>query len=676
MCPKPPSTSLPVSVERFYQIVRELTADLDLRTVLRKALAFAIEITQAEGGSAVVLNEHGDVVSAIILDGQRVHENTAMQLREVLHRGLAGWVANHKEPALVHDTSQDERWLPLPQGGNQTDQRSAMAVPLIIKNQLVGVFTVVHSRPETFTPENLAALQAFADMVSPTMMNALLYAHSRQQARLMQIWAESALLVTSTWDSEEIVRRILQQIGRALRTQAVLLVLRDEENNIWVTRHAAGALADRLLGVRFPPPAQPQACPPLEALEAFAVHTTACALLKDEGDPIGALVAINPLEGRFTAAAQAFLQGMAALASTALRRAHLFEEVRRAHQQYRDLFNDTLDWIFITDLEGRVIEANQHAKESLGYTWEEIRAGTLPIAAIHALPPGFLPHALDDIPPSPPLTYESEVRTRHGQAIPVEVYVHRILLERRPHLQWILRDITERKRLDTLRDNLLAMLYHDLRAPLASLNMSIALLGQSCVIGDNPEVQELLTVSQHALDRLQRLTANMLDLGRLESGQMPLQREAVAPAEVLADAVEIVAPHAAQKEQRLETHLSPHLPFIYADRDVIRRVLINLLENAVKYTPEGGHIQVGAEPSGEVVRFWVKDNGPGIPPEEQTLIFQKYARGRRPGSKGLGLGLAFARLAVQAHGGQIGVHSACGEGATFYFTLPVAPAGK
>ncbi len=672
MSPEEDSFRLPLSVDRFYQIVRELTADLDLRAVLHKALAFAIEVAGAEDGSAVVLNEHGDVVSAIILEGQRVHENTAMQLREVLHRGLAGWVVTHKQPALVEDTSQDERWLPIVPAQGEEDKRSAMAVPLIMKGQLVGVFTVVHSRPKTFTQDNLTALQAFADMVSPTMMNALLYARSRQQARLMQIWAESALLVTTTWDPEEIIRRILQQIGRALRTQAVLLALRDEESGIWISHNAAGTLADRLLGIRFPPPEQPEACPSLKALEAFAVRTTACALLKDEGVPIGALVAINPLEGRFTAEMEAFLQGVAALASTALRRARLFEEVRRAHQQYRDLFNDTLDWIFITDLAGHVVEANQHAKESLGYTWEAVRSGTLSIAAIHTLPQGLRPETLGDIPSSPPFTYESEVQTRSGKAIPVEVYVRRIQLGRKPHLQWILRDITERKRLDTLRDDLLAMLYHDLRAPLTSLNMSIALLSQSCNV-ENAEIVELFAIAQRSLDRLKRLTANMLDLRRLESGQMPLKRTATPVADLFSEALEIVRPHLAQKDQSLEERFPPNLPPVYADREIIRRVLINLLENAVKYTPEGGHIRVGAERVGDAVRFWVQDDGPGIPPEEQTLIFQKYERGSRRGGKGLGLGLAFARLAVQAHDGQIGVHSAAGEGATFYFTLPVAP---
>jgi len=117
------------------------------------------------------------------------------------------------------------------------------------------------------------------------------------------------------------------------------------------------------------------------------------------------------------------------------------------------------------------------------------------------------------------------------------------------------------------------------------------------------------------------------------------------------------------------------LPLVMADAEMIRRVLINLLENACKYTPNGEHIWIGAQQETEGwVRFWVRDTGPGIPPEEQDTLFEKYTRASTSkGAEGLGLGLAYCRLAVEAHHGQIGVYSRPNEGATFYFTLPIAP---
>ncbi len=667
--------SFHIPPERLYRLVRELNADLDLRAVLKRAIALTLETVGGNAGSIIVVDESGQVLSAAILQDGRLYDNTTFQLKAMLADGLAGWVFRTGEAALVPDTSADERWLPMLRDNPASDRRSAICVPLVVKDQRVGVFTVVHPQPHAFTEEHLAGVRAMADLVSPVVMNALLYAQSRRQARLMRAWAESAMVISETLDAAQIIERMLDQVGRALRTEAVALAFQDAPSGVWVVTDAVGVLSDRLMGVRLPAAIVadddvPQ-CPSLEPLRTLGARAMTCALLPIEEGPAGALIAVNPVEGRFRDDMISLLEGLANLTGTALRHARLFAALREAHEQYRALFNDTLDWIFITDLRGRVVEANKRAKEDLGYRWETLRAGTLPITGVHDLPTGILPDALDEIPESPPLTYESEVHTPGDERIPVEVYVRRVSFRGAPHLQWILRDITERKRLDTLRDDLLAMLYHDLRAPLSSISMSLELLAQACG-GSGGDAQELLAIARRATARLERLSSNMLDLSRLEAGQMPLKREVVSPQALLSEALEVIAPHAEQRQQTVRLELSADLPPVSADREMIRRVLINLLENAVKYSPPGSHIRAGARREGPMVRFWVADNGPGIPKEEQERIFHKYDRGSAKRGKGLGLGLAFARLAVQAHGGTIGVESEPGQGALFCFTLPVA----
>ena len=659
----------------IYNMVRELTTDLELRTVLRKVISFALETTGASSGSMIVLDENDKVVAAAIMEEGRLHDNTTMQLREVLDRGMAGWVIRHRQAVMVPDTSQDERWLPNPRAPEEKDRRSAICVPLIVKQQLVGVFTLVHSQPNAFQREHFVWAQVIADLASTIIMNALLYARSRRQARLMQVWAESAMTIISSLETREIVQRVLKQVERALRVEAVLLAMGGDQAPVWSVTDATGVLADRLLGVRLPPPppSTEPLCPSLDILDAFNVRSVACAPLVQDNEAMGAIIAVNPLEGEFRPELEALLKGIANMASTALRHARLFEEARSAHEQYRALFNDILDWIFITDLQGYIVEANKQAKVNLGYTWEALREGHLPIASVHRLPQEHLPQNLSDIPSAPPITYESEVQTQHGDTVPVEVHVRRVTLHGQPHLQWILHDITERKRLDTLRDDLLAMLYHDLRAPLANIHMSMELLEQNCAGSEN---EHLITIAKRATDQLNRMTTNMLDPGRLEAGQMPLQKEHVHPKEIIKEAVDVVLPHSQHRRHTLKTEFGETLPPVHADREVIQRVLINLLENAIKHTLPGGHIRVGAIPEGDMVRFWVADSGPGIPEEEQQHIFQKYARIKGEGKEGLGLGLTFARLAVQAHGGEIGVRSAPDQGSTFYFTLPVASTAK
>jgi two-component system clock-associated histidine kinase SasA len=138
-------------------------------------------------------------------------------------------------------------------------------------------------------------------------------------------------------------------------------------------------------------------------------------------------------------------------------------------------------------------------------------------------------------------------------------------------------------------------------------------------------------------------------------------------------AVRDVEPVAKGRRQTVSANLPQQLPHIWVDEDMARRVLINLMENAVKFTPTGGHIETGAVQEEEWVHLWVKDNGPGIPPAEQERIFDKFTRLRGSSkSSGLGIGLAFVRLAVLGHGGRIWVESEPGKGSIFHFTLPVA----
>jgi signal transduction histidine kinase len=137
------------------------------------------------------------------------------------------------------------------------------------------------------------------------------------------------------------------------------------------------------------------------------------------------------------------------------------------------------------------------------------------------------------------------------------------------------------------------------------------------------------------------------------------------------DAVETIRPTLEAKQQKINTDLAEGLPSLWIDEDMIRRVVINLVENAAKFTPTKREITVQVSPANGMIQFCVQDTGPGIPHESLDLIFEKFRRINTENTpKGLGLGLAFCRLAVQAHGGKIWAESELGEGSRFYFTLP------
>jgi PAS domain S-box-containing protein len=239
-------------------------------------------------------------------------------------------------------------------------------------------------------------------------------------------------------------------------------------------------------------------------------------------------------------------------------------------------------------------------------------------------------------------------------------------------VQGILIDIDERKQLERMREDLIEMVIHDLRAPTSTATMTLDLLLDPAREVLTPEQQnEWLRNARRAAGRILELVNTLLDVSQLESGQMPLQREPVVLEHLAAEACQAQAPLAGQKDLQLVNAAPAALPRAWVDPRLIGRVLQNLINNAIKFTPAGGAIRVeaaveGAEPP--MLRVSVQDSGPGIPAEIQSRLFQKFARGQQPGH-GSGLGLAFCRLVVEAHGGRIWAESEPGQGSTFSFTV-------
>ncbi len=207
------SKSPRASLELLYHISRELASALDLRTVLQRVVELSLEATEGNAGSIVVMEDRGNPVeSAIVYSGQ-VYARTTEQLRETLEKGLAGWVVREQKIVLVKDTSRDERWALRPDDApERTGSKSAIAAPLMAREQLVGVMTLVHPTPNTFTEAHKAMTQAVADQAGIAVLNARLYAESQRQARVMAALAESAMSITTALGVDETLNPILDYI--------------------------------------------------------------------------------------------------------------------------------------------------------------------------------------------------------------------------------------------------------------------------------------------------------------------------------------------------------------------------------------------------------------------------------------------------------------------------------
>jgi signal transduction histidine kinase len=237
------------------------------------------------------------------------------------------------------------------------------------------------------------------------------------------------------------------------------------------------------------------------------------------------------------------------------------------------------------------------------------------------------------------------------------------------------RSVHEANRLKT---EFVSMVSHELRTPLASIQGYVELLLERAGASDGDR-RECLTLVKGNADRLLGLIDDLLDLSRIEAGRIDVRRAPVELAPLLEGAARSLLPLIEARQQRLEVEAVEGLPPVWADPDRVTQILTNLVSNANKYTPAGGRITVAARRDGDSVRVEVRDTGIGLTPEEQAQLFTRFFRARRCGAEpavGTGLGLVITRLLVELHGGQITVTSAPGEGSTFGFSLPVAPAAQ
>jgi PAS domain S-box-containing protein len=222
------------------------------------------------------------------------------------------------------------------------------------------------------------------------------------------------------------------------------------------------------------------------------------------------------------------------------------------------------------------------------------------------------------------------------------------------------------------RDDMIAVVSHDLGNPLSAIRIGTTLMMRSAA--DDGARRHLEFIRQSA-QQMETLVNDLLDVKRLESGNMALRTETVAIPDVMHNVLEVFRPIAEGRSVALESRCGPQLPDISGDRQRLIQVLSNLVGNALKFTEAGGRVIIDARETRDVVLFSVTDTGSGIEPAHLPHIFDRFWQARREGRKGLGLGLAIARGVVEAHGGHIWAESTPGEGSTFLFSIPAAAPG-
>jgi PAS domain S-box-containing protein len=510
------------------------------------------------------------------------------------------------------------------------------------------------------------------------------------QLRELTFLHETSQILTATLDVDSVLHSLMAQVREYFQVEATSAALLDEETGDLTFRVAVGKASEEVIGMRMAPgqgivgwvlqTGEPLFVPVAHADERFYsgvddrtdffTRMMLAVPIKVDGRTIGVIEVLNPADDTFDADAQRLLLSVADLAAVSIRNAALYERARQAERRYESLFNESSDPILVLDMEGNILDLNRRAIEVLERPRERV-------IGVHAcdlfeVSDEICRDVMQRVQSGLKASLEIKIPSAEGVRI-LETHLARIDYGGREAIQWLGHDVSERVALERMREELTHMIVHDLRNPLGSIMSSLQLIHTAFVERDNTlPVEKLLSIAMRSGQKLYLLIDSLLDLGRLEAGETELRKSLVNPGMLAQEAVEQIQPLALGKGLELDLAVARGLPQIVVDRDLALRVLTNLLDNAVKFTRRGGCITLGVERVTDGLLFSVSDTGIGIPAEYRHRIFDRFSRlDSANGVKGTGLGLAFCKLAVEAHGGHIWVESEVGEGSQFKFTLPL-----
>ncbi|GAB4241730.1 MAG: hypothetical protein Kow00121_67830 [Elainellaceae cyanobacterium] len=358
-------------------------------------------------------------------------------------------------------------------------------------------------------------------------------------------------------------------------------------------------------------------------------------------------------------------------------RRQIEEALRVSQARFSGILDIADDAVISVDSRQRITLFNQGAEKIFGYTAQEAIGQPLGLL----LPLRFAEMHRQHVQEFGQAASEArrmgerrEIfgRRKHGEEFPAEASISKLHLKGETIFTVILRDTSDRKIIERMKDEFISIVSHELRTPLTSIHGSLGMLASGLLDADSETGKRLLEIAVDSTERLIRLINDILDVERIESGKVKMVKQTCNVADLITNAANVV--QAMAEKFSITLSVTPISIEVWADSDRIIQTLTNLLSNAIKFSLSGGIVWLLAEQQGEQVLFRVKDQGRGIPADKLDTIFERFQQVDASDSRnqdGTGLGLAICRNIVQQHGGQIWVESTLGEGSEFFFTLPI-----
>lgn len=638
-----------------------------------------------------------DSAAVFLVEGERIRiqawrgfpDNQAIQdmVFPLQRPTLVGEVIRQRQPLVLEDAAAHPLWV---QMEGIKPAHGWIGTPLLAGGEVVGVLTVDSQRVDAYSSAEVAWVNAYADYAAVAVRNALMATRTREALARRSFLYEAARTLSATLDADEIPQMLLNLIHQHFQPDAVSVALVESDGTL-AFQAASGGAADQVRGLRLPAGTgivgwvartgeplwvpdvnkDPRYYHGVDQQTGFKTQSIYAMPVKIGQTTLAVLEMINPSFGLDHAEAREVMAALAALAASAIRNARLFSQARLAEERYQRLFEFNLDPVIVMDEVGRLLDLNRAARTLFQLSKKATGASCL--VTLGLTPERFaeLKHTLLT---EASVAWEVRFTGSDGTTRTLEVHLTRLpsYTTTMAAYQWLAHDVTDRVVLEEMRSQLSNMIVHDLRNPLNNISSSFDLLKSAWEQQDTTiPVQDLIRIAERSIRRMEQLISSILDIASLSAGEKLVSPTSITVSELVVEVADILQPTLVARRLTLIRQIPDNLPMLQGDPDMLRRVITNLLDNAIKFTPAGGTIALKVTADQAVFHFIIADTGPGIPPEDRQRIFDPFVRLENHRTvKGSGLGLAFCKLAVEAHGGKIWVESQPGEGSQFIFTIP------
>ncbi len=658
-------------------------------------LTDALALLGASGASLAVLDPTS---GELVMRAATGHGSPPIGARVPLGQGFSGWAAVHRQALIVADAARDQRQST----GEGLRQGAVACVPVFEGSLLAGALIATCERAGAFGAQHRLALGALARYAGLALGRDRAASAGSAQSRELATLVEVARTITALREPREIFANIATGLARIIEYDNALIMAHDDASHelrvvgsrgahgvtlsgTRVSMSDASSLSVRVAQQRRPWMYAPEvAGPPTGQITESFLGGEDLALLcvpllsKDQLRGVATLARRHP----FTPADLGALADLAPLIATAIENAGLYSAVKAEQEQLAAIFAGTADGLCVIDGLLRVTRANaafarlaNHPPAALaGETLLAIftQGVAMPEPARSQLNRLFAATATALQSGAPSSLIECEFPGAGGELRTVLASVAPIAVPGGFHGVIVARDITDLRAVDRMKARFLQMISHEIRSPLHALNGYLDVALRASRHSETPAT-DLIRRARASGKHLAARVKDLLLLAHADAGAFVIEREDCDLARVLTEAVEETHLLAVEQGVVIHLHMSPSLPSLAGDTERLSQVARNLLHNALKFTPHGGHVLVEARMAGPFIEFSVSDTGCGIASEHLTRIFERFyqvpsGHGR---TSGQGLGLAIVHTIVERHGGSVVAQSTPGQGSRFIVRLPV-----